>query len=80
MKIAAHPSNRFGPLIFAPTSVIANLTAKNHHCFSLDVALGLQKPSAKLLNDAFYAMLCSQIEKLRPSDPKVLKALNLLTS
>jgi hypothetical protein len=31
----------------------------------LDVAFGLQKPSAKLLNDAFYAMLCRQMKKLR---------------
>ena len=45
------------------------MTVCARHRFSLEVAFRLQKVAAKLLNDAFYAILCCQIKKLPWSDP-----------
>ena len=42
------------------------------HRLPLEVAFRLQKVTAKLLNDAFYAILCCQIKKLSWSDPGML--------
>jgi hypothetical protein len=39
--------------------------------FSLEVDFRLQKATAKLLNDAFYAILYCQIKKLSWSDPRM---------
>ncbi len=63
-----NPSNRLASSYIRSNFCDRNLTAKNQYRFSLGVAFAPQKPSAKLLNDAFYAMLCRQIEKLRRSD------------
>ena len=40
------------------------------HRFPLEVTFRLQKAAAKLLNDAFYAILCCEIKKLSWSDPQ----------
>jgi hypothetical protein len=45
------------------------MTVCARHRFSLEVAFWLQKATAKLLNDAFYAISCCEIKKLPWSDP-----------
>ena len=45
------------------------MTVCARHRFSLELALWLQKATAKLLNDAFYAISCCEIKKLPWSDP-----------
>jgi Sugar-specific transcriptional regulator TrmB len=52
-----------------PDATREKMTVCARHRFSLEVAFWLQKATAKLLNDAFYAILCCEIKKLPWSDP-----------
>jgi hypothetical protein len=47
-----------------PNVTREKMTVCARHRFSLEVAFRLQKAAAKLLNNAFYAILYCQIKKL----------------